>query len=34
MNRAATLLADQSDEITDYLYDRGNKVEGGLIEFV
>ena len=37
MNRAAILLADQRDqstEITDYLYDRGNKVEGGLIEFV
>ena len=34
MNRAAILLADQSTEITDYLYDRGNKVEGGLIEFV
>lgn len=34
MNRAAVLLADQSNEITDYLYDRGNKVEGGLIEFV
>ena len=34
MNRAAMLLADQSDEITDYLYDRGDKMEGGLRELV
>ena len=34
MCRAAVLMDNESDEMTDYLHERGEQMEGGLIEFV
>ena len=34
MCRAAVLMGNESDEMTDYLHERGEQMEGGLIEFV